>query len=252
MADSLPIPPDDASDVAHRLAVLPEPAMRAASLRDIVSARRPEDAAWLLDALATAGRAGGPPFDLSLLAAVELTSSDLLGYERRRLIFEAAEQRGLEACKELLFSSEAMIIDSTKARAPRALEPGTRPLTLGERKSLARSWDRKVLQRLFADPSLDVVTLILQNTRVTEEDILRIVTAKRVTTGVLQLILRNRRWNCRPRVRFALLRNRLLPEADSLRLVGLLNRQELRELRADPHLPLRVVAALHRRLAPTS
>jgi len=35
-----------------------------------------------------------------------------------------------------------------------------------------------------------------------------------------------------------------------LRLIGLLNRQDLRELARDPHAPLRVVAALQRRLKP--
>jgi hypothetical protein len=67
---------------------------------------------------------------------------------------------------------------------------------------------------------------------------------------VLRLILLHRRWNCRQRVRRALIRNRVLPEGDALRLIGLLNRQELRELLHDPHVPLRVVAAIHRRLLP--
>lgn len=224
--------------------------MRAAILRDIVLDREPEHAAWLLDALATAGRAGGPPFDLSLLAAVELTTGDLLDYEQRRTLFEAAESHGLEACKELLFSSELADQDQAQASAPRALTPGTRPLTLGERKSLARSWKREVLARLLIDPSHDVVSLLLQNPRVTEDDIIRIIATRRASVGVLQLILKNRRWNCRQRVRRTLLRNRNLPEGDALRLIGLLNRRELKELVTDPHLPLRVVAAMHRRLQP--
>ena len=36
----------------------------------------------------------------------------------------------------------------------------------------------------------------------------------------------------------------------ALRLIGLLNRQDLREVARDPHAPLRVVAALQRRLKP--
>ncbi len=224
--------------------------MRAASLRDIILGREPESAAWLLDALATAGRGGGPPFDVSLLAAVELTSGELLSYDQRRLLYDAADTNGLEACKELLFTDELLAMDQKRASAPRALTPGTRPLTLGERKSLARSWDRGVLQRLLADPSHDVVTLLLQNSRVTEDDILRIVTSRRASAGVLHLVLTHRRWNCRPRVRRSLLLNRNLPEAAALRLIGLLNRQDLRELARDPHMPLRVVAALQRRLKP--
>ncbi|KIG16925.1 hypothetical protein DB30_04087 [Enhygromyxa salina] len=242
-------PPGDAYDVARRLAVLPEPEMRAAALCELLLARPPEAAAWLLDALATAGRAGGPPYDLSLLAAIDLAGSERLPYPDRRAIFEAAERQGLESCKELLFSSETGELDELAA-APRPLTPGTRPLTLGERKSLARTWKRDVLERLLVDPHVDVVELLLRNPRLTEDDVLRIATARRASAAVLRIVLDNRRWNCRPRVRRALIRNPNLPEAASLRLVGLLNRVELRELGSDHKLPPRVSQAIRRRLAP--
>ena len=240
----------DAHAVARRLAALPEPAMRAATLCEVLLAITPESAAWLLDALATAGRAGGPPYDVSLLAAIELASSDRLPYEHRRAIFEAAERHGLESCKELLFSAADADADELAA-APRPLVPGARPLTLGERKSLARSWDRQVLERLVVDPHADVVQMLLRNPRLTEDDVLRIATARRATAAVLDVVLHDRRWNCRPRVRRALLRNPQLPEAAALRLVGLLNRVELRELGNDHKLPTSVLRAIHRRLAQT-
>jgi hypothetical protein len=243
-----PVQPGDAYDVARRLCVLPEPEMRAAALCEQLLARDPEAAAWLLDALATAGRAGGPPYDLSLLAAIELAGSDRLPYPDRRAIFEAAERHGLESCKELLFSSEVGGVDEVAA-APRALTPGTRPLTLGERKSLARSWKRDVLERLLADPHVDVVELLLRNPRLTEDDVLRIATARRASPAVLRVVLHDRRWNCRARVRRALVRNPNFPEAASLRLVGLLNNVELRELARDHTLPPRVGEAIRRRLA---
>ncbi|PRP90357.1 hypothetical protein ENSA5_65540 [Enhygromyxa salina] len=243
-----PAQPADAHAVARRLAVLPEPQMRVATLCEVLLTCEPEAAAWLLDALATAGRAGGPPYDVSLLAAIELAGSDRLPYEDRRAIFEAAERHGLESCKELLFSTETSEIDELAA-APRPLTPGTRPLTLGERKSLARSWKRDVLERLLVDPHADVVALLLRNPRLTEDDVLRLATARRASAAVLELVLHNRRWNCRRRVRRALLRNPQLPEAAALRLVGLLNRVELRELGRDHKLPPRVLAAIHRRLA---
>jgi hypothetical protein len=237
----------DAHAVAQRLAVLPEQAMRVAALCEQLLQRDAEAAAWLLDALATAGRAGGPPYDLSLLAAIELAGSDRLPYEDRRAIFEAAERHGLESCKELLFSSRPDG-DVAQASAPRPLVPGTRPLTLGERKSLARSWKRDVLERLLVDPHIDVVDLLLRNPRLTEDDVLRIATARRASPAVLELVLQNRRWNCRSRVRKALLHNPNLPEADALRLVGLLNRTELRELADDHRLSSNVNFAVRRRL----
>ncbi|MCA9652377.1 MAG: hypothetical protein H6712_20975 [Myxococcales bacterium] len=240
----------DARSVARRLAVLPERFMRMARLAEIVEAADPPDAAWLLDTLATAGRAGGPPFDVSLLAAVDLFGGDRLPYPCRQAIFEAAEARGLAACLDLMLSQSQ--VEDEQAGAPRPLVPGTRPLTLGERKSLARSWDRTVLERLLADPHADVVRLLLSNPHVTEDDILRIATARGSSAAVLGLVLRSRRWGTAPRVRRALVRNPRLPLATALRLLGLLGRRDLEELRRDPHLPPRLAAALKRRLRPPS
>lgn len=238
----------DARQVAQRLAVLPERVMRVARLAEFVEAAEPQDAAWLLDALATAGRAGGPPFDVSLLAAVDLFDNDRLDEDRRREIYEAAKAHGLAACQELLLSQTE--VRDEQAADPRPLIPGSRPLTLGERKSLARSWDRNVLERLLVDPHADVVALLLNNPHVTETDILRIATARASSAAVLKLVLRSRRWGKAPRIRRALVRNPQLPVATALRLVGLLNRQEIREIASDPHLPPKLATALRRRLRP--
>ncbi len=240
----------DPDAVARRLARLPDPRMREAVLDHILEDLSPHQAAWLLDTLATVGRAGGPPFDLSLLAAVDLAGGDRISYARRSRIFQAAFELRLEAARELLFS-DALVPDE-RAAAPRPLVPGTRPLTLGERKSLARSWRRDVLERLVVDPHADVVRLLLANPHMTEDDILRIATARRTTGSVLNLVVQSRRWSCRARVRRALIRNPRLPVSTALRLVGLLNRTELREIASDPHLPLRLFAAIQRRLAPVS
>lgn len=225
--------------------------MRAARLRELLVALDPAEAAWLLDGLATVGRAGGAPFDVGLLAAVDLASGADLPYETRRAVFEAASERGLHACKELLLS-EANHADEPDAAAPRALTPQSRPLTLGERKTLARSWQRDVLTRLLHDPHVDVVRLLVANPHVTEGDILKIVTSRRSKAPVLALVLQADRWATNPRIRMALLRNPNLPTASALRLLGLLNRVELRELARDPALSKAIQVALARRLRPPS
>lgn len=239
----------DVHRIARRLASLPETTMRAAVLCDTVCELEPADAAWLLDVLATAGRSGGPPFDVSLLAAVEMIHEEKIPYEIRRAIFEEAERGSLLACKELLLSDQDLKV-SEDTRKPRALIPGQRPLTLGERKSLARSWDRTVLERLLGDPNPDVVGLLLDNPRLTESDVLRISSARRASGAVLRQILGHKRWKVRPRIRLSLLRNPKLPEATALRLVGLVDRATLRELRNDPLLPQSVRDAIARRLQP--
>jgi len=235
-------------EVATRLAVLPDRTMRAARLAELLRTATPEHAAWLLDALATAGRSGGPPYTVALLAAVDLVGSDRLRADERSAIEAAADALGLQSCKELLMPEE--LEHGYHAAAPRALVPGTRPLTLGERKSLARSWQRDVLQRLLVDPHVEVVGLLLGNPHLTEDDILRIATARRSSAAVLARLLESPRWSTRARVRRALVGNPRLPLPIALRLVGLLSEVEVRDVARDPNLRPQLRAALDRRLRP--
>ena len=249
MTASADNPMRDPRRVADRLAALPETSMRAAVLADIVGTLEPEDAAWLLDVLATSGRSGGPPFDLALLAALEMVELKRLEYDQVRAIFETADRLNLEGCKELLYTPSLDVSEDEASARPRPLVPGTKPLTLGERKSLARGWKRDILEKLLVDPSQDVIALLLENPRVTEDDILRIATSRRASSDALMLVLAHRRWKTRPRIRRALLLNPRIPEAVAVRLVGLLPSQEVAELSRDPQLPLRVIGALQRRLS---
>jgi hypothetical protein len=240
----------DPQAIARRLAVLPERAMRAARLASWLEAAPPDEAAWVLDVFSTVGRAGGPPYFVALLAAVDAMLAERVSEPTRRAIHAAATANGLEACKELLFMPVAT--GDVATSAPRPLVPGTRPLTLGERKALARSWRRDVIERLLTDPAPDVVALLLANPHVTEDDVLRIATARRSTADVLRLLLGSPRWSTSGRIRVALVRNPRLPLPFALGLVGLLDATEARDLAGDHRLPLPLRAALQRRIRPTA
>jgi hypothetical protein len=122
-----------------------------------------------------------------------------------------------------------------------------RPLTLGERKSLARRPDRDTLQRLFADPHPDVMRRLLRNPRLTEDDVVRLA-AKRPGRGeVLAEIAREIRWVHRPRVRMALVMNPATPVEMAARIAGLLLRPELETVVRSPGVPavVRAVCVEH-------
>jgi hypothetical protein len=104
-----------------------------------------------------------------------------------------------------------------------------RPLTLGERKSLARTHDRALIQRVVRDPHPDVVRILLDNPSLTEEDVIRICAARPNDPSVLQTVYRNRRWVVRYRPRNALVRNPDTPLDIALLLSPLLRAPELRE-----------------------
>jgi hypothetical protein len=117
-----------------------------------------------------------------------------------------------------------------------------RPLTLGERKALARRPDRETLQKLFADPHPDVIGPLLRNPRLTEDDVVRLA-AKRPGRGeVLAEIARSTRWVHRPRVRMSLVMNPATPAEIATRIVGLLLRPDLELVAGSPAVPAAVRA----------
>jgi len=127
-----------------------------------------------------------------------------------------------------------------------------RPLTLGERKSLARRPDRSTLQRLFADPDPAVMRRLLQNPRLTEDDVVRFAAQRPGRSGVIAEIARAVRWAHRPRVRMALVMNPATPIEMAVRIAGLLLRPELLLVARSPAVPAVVRAVcmehLERRL----
>lgn len=103
-----------------------------------------------------------------------------------------------------------------------------RPLTLGERKALARRPTRQVLEKLLADPDPSVIRLLLNNPKVIEDDVVRLAARRPNRPDVLAEIAKSPRWAHRRRVRMALILNPSTPAEIAVPLVGLLMRSELR------------------------
>jgi hypothetical protein len=111
-----------------------------------------------------------------------------------------------------------------------------RPLTLGERKSLARRPDRETIQRLLADPHPDVIQRCLRNPRLTEDDLVSLA-AKRPGRGEVLFEIARSRWIHRPRVRLAVALNPATPLELAVRIAGLLLRPELELVARSPQVP---------------
>lgn len=103
-----------------------------------------------------------------------------------------------------------------------------RPLTLGERKALARRPNRDTVMRLLRDPHPDVIRALLGSGRVTEEDVVRLAAKRPCRPDVLVQVARAPRWAHMPRVRMALVLNPDTPVDVATGIAGLLMRQELR------------------------
>ena len=109
-----------------------------------------------------------------------------------------------------------------------------RPLTLGERKALARRPDRAMFDKLLSDPHPDVIFRLLANPRLTEDDVVRIAARRPTEAAVLVQVASTPRWVRSRRVRMALVCNPSCPEHIAARLTSLFLRSELEEVRNSP------------------
>lgn len=119
----------------------------------------------------------------------------------------------------------------------RPLAPRERPLSLGERKSLARTQKRGMLMALCKDPHPAVVEILLGNPYVTEPDVVRIAALRPSVPASLTLVADHPRWSTRTVVKRALAWNPATPLHVAVRLVTTLRGGELREIVAAPSLP---------------
>ncbi|HMJ11523.1 MAG TPA: hypothetical protein VK524_08940 [Polyangiaceae bacterium] len=118
-----------------------------------------------------------------------------------------------------------------------------RELTVGERRSLARRPNRKSFAKLLGDPHPLVIRQLLQNPRLTEDDVVRLVARRPPRTSVLDELAHAPQWLCRPRVRLAVLFNPGAKSTLTMPLLGACTRTELREIIAsDTPVALRATA----------
>jgi hypothetical protein len=165
---------------------------------------------------------------------VLLSVVDALALPERQGIAQLLRE---EAAGESLLSLERLVRQPPPSRAATESDPGGEPrvpeyvkgrtLTLGERKSLARKPNRASIEKLFRDPHPVVIRRLLENPRVTEDDVVRLAARRPGLPEVLAEIARMPTWLHRARVRLALMLNPDTPAEVAAPLAGLLVRQEL-------------------------
>ena len=224
--------------------------LRAAWLREELRGLPVASAAEALEHLCLEAEEGRIRAAAVLHALVELLADPSLRDAREALRNEARTQRlfTLERLLRRPFLSrrEANHAEGPKSGRPQALtgmEDGAalqreetrdlpdygrgRPLTLGERKSIARRPPPELLAKVLADPHPDVVRNVLASARVTEDDVVRMVTRRPGKAETLAEVARHPRWCHRPRVRVALVLNPATPTDLSITMLSLLLRSDL-------------------------
>ena len=222
-----------------RLRGLADPALRRRTMARALDGDPDQIARAAADLIARAAGDGHDPELAVALACLAHAVGDV-GYEVRQALYVAARASGADAFARLLIdASPATADDAQVARQmqpERALKARGRPLTLGERKALARSPRRELLLHLLRDPHPDVVRILLDNPRLTERDAVAQAAARPAVPAALTAIAEHPRWSARHIVRRAVVLNPHTPVHVAVRLATTLSPADWREIAHDLHL----------------
>ncbi len=228
--------------IIARLKAIREPRMRVLAL--ISALGEGEPVAWIeaLAAIVTRAHLVDDADALEVVESITHAAADpALPYATRQLLYEAALERGQPAIARLFLSASPSAVlppQLAKQLGPeRPLRPADRPLTLGERKALARTHRRDKLLLLVRDPHPQVVAILLDNPHATEADVVKMAASRPAVPESLAKIAAHPRWSVRHAVKRALVLNPSTPLADAIRIATTLRAMELEELAADHALP---------------
>jgi len=225
-----------------RLKAIREPEIRVAVLVEALAEGDPSH--WVESFASIVRRAhttDDPDAAAALEAIAHAAGADRLPYPARQRLYEAAARLGYHVIARLfLAASPVRIPEALLARqlAPeRALRASGKPLTLGERKTLARTRRRDLIMLVIADPHPDVIAVLLHNPHITEADVVSVAARRPAVPDTLMKIADHPRWSARHMVKRALVWNPATPLDAAIRLATTLRRSELREIAQELTLP---------------
>ena len=153
-----------------------------------------------------------------------------LDYEWRAALYAVAAEHRDEFLMRLLRSSDAAAaMQNTRAALPKSVAD----IPLGVRRALAKGDDKGLLDRLLLDPDAIVVGHLLENPRITEDDMVRIAARRPIPGSTLSRIRRSRRFGSRLRVRLAVAQNPYCPTELALEVLGTLPADALKDIARD-------------------
>lgn len=154
-----------------------------------------------------------------------------IGEERLRRLHSTASDKGYSVVIDLLGGINHLKDKEWDIREDRIYDFDER--TIGERKSYASSSDPDMISKLIHDPEPMVVERLLQNPRVTEKDVLKIITRRPVNPELIKVVSNSQKWNTSYTVRDAIVRNPYSPASLALKILPSIMKQDLIEISRD-------------------
>lgn len=209
---------------------LPDVTLRVGWLRAHLAELRDGEAAELLSGLCEDGERADPGSREALLIVAMLLAQNGDSPFVERLRQHAEERHLLSLARLLRRGGDAPGVGRALSEPPVPDYGAGRELTVGERRSLARSSNRRVLEKLLRDPHPLVLKQLLGNPRLTEDDVVRLAARRPLSSAIVEVLAESPRWLRRPRIRLTLLLNPGTPEAVSMPLLAVCTRCDLLEV----------------------
>ena len=231
--------------LVQRIRVIHDPVIRRRALLTILTTSDPAVVVSAANDLVRTAVGNDLPELAGALAALVAACADL-PYETRARLYALARERQAEHLQRVLLDASPATADPgqlARQLAPeRPLRRESRPLTLGERKSLARTTRRDLIVQLLRDPHPDVVAVLLGNPHLTERDVVTMAASRPAVPAALAVIAEHPRWSVRATVRRALAFNPHTPVHVAVRVATTLRPADWRELEQDAGLGLELRA----------
>jgi hypothetical protein len=216
--------------------------LRAVSLEGKLNGMGVEEIASILNHICQRAKSRELPYLKAYHALPELLRSPNFTREAILELRAVARQRDYVEVFRMLLELPPQKLPPLDPDGPE--DPFLKDLTLGHRKSLAKSPKIKILRRLFKDQDPAVIRSLLLNPRLTESDILKIASLKPTSPQVLEEIFRSHKWIARYRAKKALVCNPYCPPSIAVHLLKFLLVSDLREIAKfeDLHLAVKEAA----------
>lgn len=204
---------------------LPEPGLRVAFLRDYLQNGDAVEVGRTFDSLAGASSSGA---ERDALLALVMLLAGLADDPLLDRLGQTAAAESLPRLSRLLRRGPELV--RSQSIPPTPDYGAGRELSVGERRTMARTPNRSWFDKLLRDPHPLVIRQLLENPRLTEDDIVRLAARRPPNIEALRSIARTD-WLLRSRVRMALIHNPGTPSAIAVPLLAVCTRPELREVR---------------------
>jgi len=243
----LPGMEEKVKELVLHLAGIPGRKLRAASLEAKLKGMEMEETAALLEEICRKAKGREPSYLKTYHALPELLRSP--GFDREKILRLRAVARREDYVEVL-----QVLLDLPPHKLPPLNpdgpeDPFLKDLTLGHRKSLAKSPKMNVIRRLLKDQEPAVIRDLLLNPRLTEAEILKLASHTPTAPQVLAEIARSPKWVSRYRVKKALVYNPYCPPSIGVHLLKFLLAADLRQVLGFENLHPAVKEAAHQLLA---